>query len=89
MELGVRVRVRIKVRVKVKVRVRVRVRVKVRVRVWSAGLAHNGPPGGVLRIAQTASSHTPNRKPNWSHSANTARVDRLRAIFYGTKLVRG
>ena len=54
-----------------------------------SGLARNRPPGGVLRIAQTASSHTPNRKPNWSHSANTARADRLRAIFHGTKLVRG
>jgi hypothetical protein len=54
-----------------------------------SGLARNGPPGGVLRIAQTWSSHTLNRKPNWSHSANTARADRLRAIFHGTKLVRG
>ncbi len=52
-----------------------------------SGLARNGPPGCVLRTAQTVSSHTPNRKPNWSHSANTARADRLMAIFHGIKLV--
>ncbi len=51
-------------------------------------LARNSPPRGVLRTAQTLSSHTPNRKPNRPHSANTARVDRLMAIFHGTKLVR-
>jgi hypothetical protein len=57
-----------------------------------SGLAPNSPPpapGGVLRTAQTVSSHTPNRKPNRSHSANTARADLLMAIFLGTKLMRG
>jgi hypothetical protein len=40
----------------------------------NSGLFHNTPPGGVLRTAQTASSHTPNRKPKSSHLANTARA---------------
>ena len=55
----------------------------------NSGLSRNTPPGGVLRTAQTASSHTPNRKPKSSHSANTARAARLIATFHGTRLVRG
>ncbi len=54
-----------------------------------SGLSHNAPPGGVLRTAQTASLHTPNRKPKSSHSANIARATLLIATFHGTKLVRG
>ncbi len=53
------------------------------------GLARNGPPGGMLRTAQTASSHTPNRYPKVSHSANTPRAARLITTFHGIKLVRG
>jgi hypothetical protein len=59
----------------------------------SAGTVKSGlsvpQPGGVLKTAQTASSHTPNRNPKVSHSANTPRVARLMATFHGTKLVRG
>ena len=55
----------------------------------NSGLTRNTPPGGVLRTAQTASSHTPKRKPKSSHSANTARAARFIATFHGTKLVRG
>ncbi len=46
-------------------------------------------PGGMLRTAQTASSHKLNKIPKASHSANTPRTARLIAIFYGTELVRG
>jgi hypothetical protein len=38
------------------------------------GLARIDPPGGVLRRAQTASSHTPNRNPKVCHSTNTPRA---------------
>jgi hypothetical protein len=57
----------------------------------NAGLSRNTPPAGVLRTAQTASSHTPKRKSKSSHSANTntARAALLIATFHGTKLVRG
>ncbi len=55
----------------------------------NSGLSRNTPPGGVLRTAQTASSHTLNRKPKSSHSANTARAALLIATFHGAKLVRG
>ncbi len=55
----------------------------------NSGLSRNTPPAGVLRTAQSASSHTPNRKPKSSHSANTARAALLIATFHGTKLVRG
>jgi hypothetical protein len=55
----------------------------------NSGLSRNTPPGGVLRTAQIASSHTLNRKPKSSHSANTARAALLIATFHGTKLVRG
>ena len=55
----------------------------------NSGLSRNTPPAGVLRTAQTASSHTPKRKPKSSHSANTARAARLIATFPGTRLVRG
>jgi hypothetical protein len=55
----------------------------------NSGLSRNTPPGGVLRAAQTASSHTPNKKPKSSHSANTARAVLLIATFHGTKLVHG
>jgi hypothetical protein len=55
----------------------------------NSDLSRSAPPGGVLRTAQTASSHTPNRKPKSSHSANTARTARFIATFHGTKLVRG
>ncbi len=41
------------------------------------GLARNTPPGGLLRRAQIASSHTPNRKPKVSRSANTPRAARF------------
>ncbi len=53
------------------------------------GLVRKGPPGGVLRTTQTASSHTTNRNPKVSHSANTVCADWLMAIFHGTKLDRG
>ena len=55
----------------------------------NSGLSRNTPPAGVLRTAQTASSHTPKRKPKSSHSANTARAARLIATFHGTRFVRG
>ncbi len=55
----------------------------------NSGLSRITPPGGVLRTAQSASSHTPNRKPKSSHSANTARAALLIATFHGAKLVRG
>jgi hypothetical protein len=32
-------------------------------RIGKSDLSRNAPPGGLLRTAQTASSHTPNRKP--------------------------
>ena len=54
----------------------------------NSGLSRNTPPAGVLRTAQTASSHTPKRKPKSSHSANTARAARLIATFHGTRFVR-
>ncbi len=54
-----------------------------------SGLTLNGPPGGVLRVAQRVPSHTPNRNSKASHSANTARAARLLVIFHGTKLVCG
>ena len=49
--------------------------------------ALNCCPGGVLRTAQTASSHTLNRNSKVSHSANTVRADGLMAIFYDTKKI--
>jgi hypothetical protein len=55
----------------------------------NSGLSRNTPPAGVLRTAQIASSHTPNRKPKSSHSANIARAALLITTFHGTKLVRG
>jgi hypothetical protein len=41
-----------------------------------SGLTHNTPPQGVLRRAKAkrASSHTPNRNPKVSHSANAALI---------------
>ncbi len=54
-----------------------------------SGLAFNGPPGGVLRRAQRASSQTANRNPKASHSANTPRAARSMASFQGTRLARG
>jgi hypothetical protein len=38
-----------------------------------------------MRTAQTASSHTPNRKPK----SNTARAARLIVTFHDTRLVHG
>jgi hypothetical protein len=52
-----------------------------------SGLARNDPLGGMLRTAQTASSHTLNRNSKVSHSANTVRADGLMAIFYDTKKI--
>ncbi len=49
-----------------------------------SGLTRNIAPGGVLRTAQRASSHTLNRNPKVSHSTNAARCPVER-----TKLVRG
>jgi hypothetical protein len=54
-----------------------------------SGLSRNTPSGGVLRRAQRVSSHTPNRNPKVSHSANATRAARLSASFPGIKLVRG
>jgi hypothetical protein len=51
--------------------------------IGKSGLSRNASPGlCVLRTAQTASSHTPNRNPKASHSANTPRTARLIAIFH-------
>ncbi len=55
-----------------------------------SGLAHDGPQrGGVLRTAQTGSTHTPNRKPNWSHSANPVEGDLPRHQIGARMIVKG
>ncbi len=46
-------------------------------------------PGGVLRIAQRASSQTVNRNQKASHSTNTPRAARFTTSFKGTNLARG